>query len=134
MTSPPSTLPTAPGTRIIPSADLIASFEEGRSFIETPEYRIGTARREGPGEVEVHVVDTDIFYVVGGTAILVMGGEMMEPRSVGPNETRGSRIEGGETRTVGNGDVIVIPRSVPHWFKEVTTAPFVYLVIKATAQ
>jgi quercetin dioxygenase-like cupin family protein len=123
----------APSTTIISAMDLSAAFAKSRSFLETPEYRIGTARREGPGEVEVHDIDTDIFYVIEGTATLVTGGETLEPRVVAPNETRGSSIRGGETRTVGAGDMIIIPKTVPHWFKEVPV-PFVYLVVKSTSR
>jgi len=124
----------APVTTIIPAKDLAASFAKGRSFLETPEYRIATARRVGPGDVEVHTIDTDIFYVTEGTATLVTGGDMLEPRTTGPNEIRGSSIKGGETKTVGKGDIIVIPKTVPHWFKEVTEAPFVYIVVKSTSR
>jgi mannose-6-phosphate isomerase-like protein (cupin superfamily) len=127
-----SAAPAEPKTTIIKGADLEAAFAKSKSFLETPEYRISTARREGPGDVEVHNVDTDIFYVVEGTATLVTGGEMLEPRTTGPNEIRGSSIKGGETKTVGKGDIIVIPKLVPHWFKEVP-GPFVYLVIKSTS-
>ncbi len=125
---------SAPAASIIPAKDLAASFAKGRSFLETPEYRIATARREGPGEVEIHGIDTDILYVVEGAATLVTGGEMLEPRTTGPNEIRGSSIKGGETKTAGKGDIIVIPKTVPHWFKEVTQAPFVYLVVKSTSR
>lgn len=125
---------STPSTTIIKAADLAASFAKGRSFLENPEYRIGTARREGPGDVEIHNIDTDIFYVVEGTAVLVTGGEALEPRTTGPNEIRGSSIKGGDTQTVGAGDMIIIPKTVPHWFKEVPKAPFVYLVIKSTSR
>lgn len=120
-------------TTIISAADLTAAFAKSKSFIETPEYRISTARREGPGEVEVHTIDTDIFYVIDGTAALVTGGEMLEPRQTGPTEFRGSSIKGGVTKTVGKGDMIIIPKNDPHWFKEVR-APFIYLVIKSTSR
>ncbi len=119
-------------TTIVDAAQVAASFTAGGSFLETPEYRVGMARREGPGDAEVHDVDTDIFYVFEGTATLVSGGEMVEPRTVGANEHRASSTRGGETRTVTKGDIIVIPRGVPHWFNEVSQAPFTYLVVKST--
>lgn len=125
---------TPPQTTIIDAARVTAAFAAGGSFLETPEYRVGMARREGPGDAEVHDVDTDIFYVFEGTATLVSGGEMIEPRTVGPNEHRAASTRGGESRTVTKGDVIVIPRSVPHWFNEVSEAPFVYLVVKSTTR
>ncbi len=133
MTQSPST-PVQPLTRVIPAAEVLAAFAAGGSFIETPEYRVGLARREGPGDAEVHDTDTDIFYVFEGAAVLVTGGIMVEPRTVEPNEVRAASTQGGEARTVSKGDIIVIPRTVPHWFKEVTATPFVYLVVKSTAR
>jgi quercetin dioxygenase-like cupin family protein len=118
---------------IIKGSDVAASFGAGASFLSTPEYRVSTARRESAGVVEVHTVDTDIFYVIEGSATLVTGGEMQEPQTVAPNEIRGSSIVGGVTDVVGPGDIIVIPNKEPHWFKEVP-APFVYLVIKSTTR
>ena len=123
---------TEPHTTIIPAAQVTAAFASGGSFLETPEYRVGMARREGPGDAEVHDIDTDIFYVFEGTATLVSGGELVEPRTVAPGEHRASSTRNGEPRTVTKGDIIVIPRSVPHWFNEVSDAPFIYLVVKST--
>lgn len=127
--SPPESI-----TRIISAAEMGAAFAKGGSFLENSEYRIGLARREGPGDAEVHDVDTDIFYVFEGIATLVTGGEMVEPRTVGPGEVRAGSTRGGESKTVAKGDVIVIPRGVPHWFNAVSEAPFVYLVVKSTAR
>ena len=122
-------------TTILKAADLRATFGPGtgKSFLETPEYRVGTARRDGPGEVEIHTIDTDIFYVVEGSATLVTGGETQNPKTVGPNEIRGTTIVGGNARNVGAGDIIVIPKGVPHWFNEVP-GPFIYLVVKSTSR
>ena len=125
---------TPPHTTIISPAEIAAAFAAGASFIETPEYRVGLARREGPGDAEVHDIDTDIFYVFEGAATLVTGGEMVEPRTVGPNESRAPGTKGGVAKTVSKGDVIVIPSTVPHWFTEVTAAPFIYLVVKSTSK
>ena len=130
----PADAKPAPVSTIIKAADLTAAFVKTKSFLETPEYRISTARREGPGDVEIHTVDTDIFYVVEGTANVVLGGEIVEPKTVSNNEIRGTSIRGGETKTLSAGDMIIIPNTVPHWFNEVSKAPFVYLVVKSTSR
>jgi quercetin dioxygenase-like cupin family protein len=41
-----------------------------------------------------------------------------------------SAIEGGETRTIRQGDVVVIPAGTPHWFREVN-GPVTYYTVKA---
>lgn len=125
---------SSPQATIVAAADVIKAMAQGGSFLETPDYRVGMARREGPGDAEIHDIDTDVFYVFEGAATLVSGGEMVEPRTVGPNEHRAASTRGGHSRTVAKGDIIVIPRGVPHWFNAVGEAPFVYLVVKSTTR
>ena len=92
-------------------------------------YMIHASRREGPGMAEIHTKDTDIIYVLGGKATFVTGGTAVETKAVAPDEIRGSSIQGGETRDIAEGDVIVVPNGVAHWFKEIT-GPFTYYVVK----
>ena len=47
------------------------------------------SRRDGPGESEVHADETDIFYVMEGSATFVTGGTVTDPRSTGPGQIRG---------------------------------------------
>jgi glc operon protein GlcG len=95
-------------------------------------FRVAASRRDGAGEAEVHVTDTDIFYVLEGAATVVTGGEVLGAHEIAPGEQRGSGIEGGATHRISKGDVLAIPNGVPHWFKSVDT-PFRYYVIKARA-
>jgi mannose-6-phosphate isomerase-like protein (cupin superfamily) len=106
-----------------------AAFAKGMPMVEVGDYKIHASRREGPGMAEVHTRDTDIAYVLQGTATLVTGGTALDLKSTGPEELRGSGIEGGETRKLEPGDVVIIPNGIPHWFKEVS-APFLYYVVK----
>jgi glc operon protein GlcG len=77
----------------------------------------------------VHETETDIIYVLDGRASIVTGGTVVEGKSAGPGEVRGPSIKDGDERDLRKGDVLVVPRGTPHWFKEVT-APFVYYVVK----
>ena len=43
-------------------------------MIEVGDYKIHASRREGTGMAEVHTRDTDIAYVLLGSATLVTGG------------------------------------------------------------
>ena len=110
-------------------AEVAAAFAKGTPMIEVEDYKIHASRREGPGTVEVHTRDTDIAYVLQGSATLVTGGTANGLRQTAPEELRGGVIEGGVTRRVGRGDVVVIPNGTPHWFKAVT-GPFLYYVVK----
>jgi glc operon protein GlcG len=106
-----------------------AAFAKGIPLIETDDYKIHASRREAPGVAEIHTRDTDIAYVIQGSATLVTGGTAVDLKPTAPEELRGAAITGGETRKLVPGDVVVIPNGVPHWFKEVQ-APFLYYVVK----
>ena len=95
-------------------------------------YKIHASRRVEPGRAEVHERDTDIIYVLEGTATLVTGGEVQAGETVAPAEVRGASIRGGEPRRLRKGDVMVVPNGVPHWFTEVSP-PFLYYVVKVTS-
>lgn len=124
---------TAPSpVTYIPAAQVAAAFDKGMPMLETAGFKIHASRREGAGLAEIHTRDTDILYVLEGTATVVTGGEAVEAKTTAPDELRGSTIRGGESRQLVKGDVFVIPNGVPHLFKE-TSNPFLYYVVKATA-
>jgi glc operon protein GlcG len=106
-----------------------AAFAKGIPLLETDDYKIHASRREAPGVAEIHTRDTDLAYVIQGSATLVTGGKAVDLKSIAPEELRGTAITGGETRKLVPGDVVVIPNGVPHWFKDVE-APFLYYVVK----
>jgi mannose-6-phosphate isomerase-like protein (cupin superfamily) len=118
---------------IISNPDVADAFKKGVPMLETGEYKINAGRRDAAGPVEVHLRDTDIFYILEGSATFVTGGTVQEGKTTAANEVRGTSISGGEAHKLSKGDVIVIPRGVPHWFKEVSQAPVLYFVVKSTA-
>jgi len=107
------------------------AFARGESLLATNNFKIQAGRREVAGEVEMHDHDTDIFYILEGSATFVTGGTLVEARKVAPGEVRAKEISGGDSRTLAKGDIIVIPTGVPHWFKEVHS-PFLYYVVKVS--
>jgi mannose-6-phosphate isomerase-like protein (cupin superfamily) len=109
-----------------------AAFQKGQPLVETATYKVHASRREAPGQAEVHVRDTDIFYILEGTATLVTGGEAVKATSVAPDELRGPSIANGMARRVAQGDVIIIPNGTAHQFTEVS-APFLYYTVKVTS-
>lgn len=119
----------APAVFEVPAAQVRESFAKGAAVLDAHEYQVLTSRRDGPGKAEIHQLDTDIFYVLEGSATVVTGGTVPDAAPVGPNEIRGSRIDGGETRTVTKGDVMVIPHGTPHWFKDIQ-GPVLYFAVK----
>ena len=113
------------------SNQVATSFSKGAVLLDgtDPNYMVHTSKREQPGLAEVHALDTDIIYVVEGTATMVTGGTAVETKTIAPDEVRGARIEGGETRQLVKGNVIIVPNGTPHWFKDVS-GTFLYYTIK----
>ncbi|MGH7559981.1 MAG: heme-binding protein [Gemmatimonadales bacterium] len=121
------------GVTVFDRATVEKSFAAGGELIDGKagrSYMVHTSRRDKDGIAEIHTHDTDIFYVLSGTATLVTGGKVVGSRETGPGELRGDTIEGGETRTISKGDVVVIPAGMPHWFREVK-GPVTYYTVKA---
>lgn len=114
-----------------PKDKVAAAFAKGAPLIEVGAYKVHASRREQSGQAEIHERDTDIIYVLEGTAAFVTGGTVVDGKTTAADEVRGSSIRGGETRQLGKGDVMIVPQGTPHWFKEVQ-GPFLYYVVKVT--
>jgi glc operon protein GlcG len=115
----------------LPAARVTAAFEKGEPLTETAGYKVHASRRDKDGLAEIHLFDTDIVYVLEGSATLVTGGEATGATTTAAGELRGPAIAGGTSRTVGKGDVVIVPNGVPHLFKDVR-GPFLYYVVKVT--
>jgi mannose-6-phosphate isomerase-like protein (cupin superfamily) len=61
---------------------------------------------------------TEIYYILNGSATLVTGGTIPNPHplSLGSTTMQGVRIDGGASRQITKGDVVIIPGRTPHWF------------------
>ncbi len=121
----------------IESQKVSASFAKGAVLVGDDEtmmhagrnYMVHASHRDKAGVVEVHEFDTDIVYVLKGSATLITGGTPVGIKTIAPHEFRAPTANGGEIRKLVPGDVVIIPNGVPHWFKEVE-APFDYYVVK----
>lgn len=109
--------------------DVTAAFAVGKPLLEVADYKIHASRRDQAGLAEVHDDETDVIYVLGGTATMVTGGVVSEPQRIAAHEVRGKGIVGGQTRELAAGDVLVVPNGTPHWFQKVSP-PFTYFVVK----
>jgi mannose-6-phosphate isomerase-like protein (cupin superfamily) len=116
----------------LPADKVNAAFAKGLPIVETGTYKVIGGRRDRDGQAEVHARDTDIMYVLEGTATLVTGGQVVGGKSTAADEIRGDAITGGDARPLAKGDVIIIPNGIPHLFKDVK-APFLYYVVKVTS-
>jgi len=120
------------GAVFFPRSTVDEKFRTGGLLLDTSGYKIDAGRRDAPGEVEYHARVVDVMHVVQGTATVVTGGEMVEPREVAAGEVRARAIDGGTPNALTEGDVLAIPNGVPHQFVEVSD-PFLYFVVKVEA-
>jgi glc operon protein GlcG len=107
------------------------AFSKGQMLLANSHYKVLAGRRVEPGAVEVHEHDTDIIYVTEGSATFVTGGTLIDSRTENPGEIRAKRSAGGIAHHLTKGDVIIVPKGIPHWFSEVS-GTFLYFVVKVT--
>ena len=101
--------------------------------------KTGPGQKGNPNAVE-HSQITEVYHFIRGNGTLVTGGAIDNAREVaadsnavkvlnGPS-TSGGVVQGGVSRKVGPGDVVIIPPNTPHWFSEITSDEIVYLVVR----
>jgi glc operon protein GlcG len=113
----------------IDSQMVASGFQKGAVLASMGNYMVHASHRETDGVAEIHTLDTDLIYVLEGSATFMTGGSVPDAKPTEPNELRGSTIVGGESRRVAKGDVIVVPAGVPHMFTNVQ-GPLNYYVVK----
>ena len=86
-----------------------------------------------------HAQVTEVYHIIEGSGTFVTGGTIANARPVptdnvihtilvGPSTT-GASTQGGQSRHVGPGDVIIVPPGVAHWFSKVDS-DMNYLVVR----
>ncbi len=78
---------------------------------------------------EIHDGSDDIYYVLDGTATLVLGGTLVEPNEISRGEWRAKTATGGEAVRIRKGDLIFVPRGTRHQ-RTVTDKKFSMILIK----
>lgn len=105
-----------------------AALSKGGPLVSAPDLLVSGSHRDKAGNVEVHDKETDVIYVVSGSATFVTGGTMVGGKMTKPGQMLGTDIKGGQTHHMSPGDVIVVPAGTPHWFKEVPSSVSYYVV------
>jgi quercetin dioxygenase-like cupin family protein len=126
----PASLRAQDGVVYVPGAKAAPILERGGRLAAAPGVLVESVKRTSAGQVEVHGLDTDTFYILEGEATFVAGGTAVGLKRTSANEQRGTNITGGRTYELRKGDVVVIPPGTPHWFKRVPRE-IVYYTVKA---
>jgi mannose-6-phosphate isomerase-like protein (cupin superfamily) len=105
--------------------------------VEAGGHYLGVAvvrRTSGDLTALVHDKIDEIYYVLEGGGTLITGGKLIDGKqtdaspTIGPGWS-GTSIEGGQSRRVVAGEVVIIPAGTPHMFKQLD-GPIRYLVYR----
>jgi hypothetical protein len=70
--------------------------------------------RTANGVGELHNNFDDLMIVQKGSATLITGGSLVDPKPGADGEVRGTSVAGGESKKISVGDVVIVPAGVPH--------------------
>ena len=117
---------------------MLAEMKAGQGFawrplVEDASHAVAIEIWKKPGRPAVHPAEAEYAIVLEGAGTLVSGGTLIAPTTRREGLVEGERIEGGTTRALRKGDVLLIPAGVPHWFG-ITGEPLVLLGTKLPAR
>jgi mannose-6-phosphate isomerase-like protein (cupin superfamily) len=89
-------------------------------------YQANVVRRTSAQGGTAHELGTEVHHILEGSGTFVTGGTLVRPAA---GATGIATIQGGESRHVSKGDVVLIPAGLPHWYKD-TEGPITYLEVR----
>jgi len=81
----------------------------------TDHYRINVVQRTKPQGAIAHPGFIEVHHVIDGSGTLVTGGSIVRAAGAAASS---ATIDGGVSRRVAKGDVVLIPAGAPHWYKD----------------
>ena len=100
--------------RETPTPDMVAANVKSSG----DKYQINVVRRTKPQGAIAHAVGSEIHSIIDGSATLVTGGTIVRP-SANPGDRARGTVQNGVSRTVGKGDVVLVPPGTPHWYQSI---------------
>ena len=118
----------AAGKKLAPKMDQNKVATE--NLVNYGNHLLMVAHREANGQAELHETQADIFVVESGEGTLVVGGTVVDPKTVSPHEVRGSSIKDGVTKQLHPGDIVHIAAKTPHQMMVPAGKQITYFVAK----
>ena len=108
-------------------AELMAALTAGQATPDmltsevqnTDNHRINIVRRTKAAGAAAHQGFAELHHIVEGSGTLVTGGTVVD-----------RKIQGGVSRHVAKGDVLLVPSGKPHWYKDIDGASITYLEVR----
>jgi mannose-6-phosphate isomerase-like protein (cupin superfamily) len=88
-------------------------FFGGDTLLSLAPYRVGLEYRTPNGIASVHKNDGEFMFVLEGEGVIVAGGTVVNPKDLGAN-IDGDAIAGGNDIHLKKGDIIFVPKGLPH--------------------
>jgi len=111
-------------------------------MLDLGRYNVGVGvvhRSPGTQGAIEHSQITEVYHMIEGAAVLVTGGTIPDAKPSAPESqvvrvlngpsNAGARIDGGTSRRIKAGDVVIIPPNTPHWWSSLE-GKIVYLVVR----
>ncbi|MGA7109400.1 MAG: hypothetical protein WBV28_18925 [Terracidiphilus sp.] len=102
----------------------------GVTLADYGSHKLQISVRTSSGGAEIHAHFDDVMIVQQGTATLITGGTLVDPKTSADGETKGTAIQGGQSQTIAPGDVITVNAGVPHQLVIPPGTTYSALVIK----
>ena len=107
-----------------------ASGSAGTTLADYGSHKVQISVRTASGGAEIHAHFDDVMIVEQGSATLITGGTVVDPKSNPDGETKGTSIQGGQSRAISVGDVVTVNAGVPHQILVPAGTTYSALVIK----
>jgi oxalate decarboxylase/phosphoglucose isomerase-like protein (cupin superfamily) len=75
--------------------------------------------RRSPTPASLHTRMAEFFYVVDGSADLILGGKLIHPRCLNSSNLAGDGVEGGVPHKVKTGTYVLVPENTAHFFTNI---------------
>jgi mannose-6-phosphate isomerase-like protein (cupin superfamily) len=98
--------------QLVPQAK--ASGSSGSTLASYGNLALSLSVRTANGGAEIHAHYDDLMIVQQGSATLITGGTVVDPKLGSDGEIKGTGIQYGLQRTIMPGDVVIVPAGMPH--------------------
>lgn len=102
----------------------------GATLADYGSHKVQLSVRTTSGGAEVHAHYDDVMVVEQGSATIITGGTVISPKTGDDGETKGTKIEGGTSRTIAQGDIVTVNAGIPHQILVPSGTIYSALVIK----
>ena len=116
--------------------------DQALRMVDIGTYQVGVGvvhRSPGPQGAIEHSRITEVYHMMEGAGVLVTGGTIIDAKPSAPESmvvtvlngpsTAGPSVQGGVSRRLKAGDVVIIPPNTPHYWSSLE-GKIVYLVVR----